>query len=304
MRLDPSYRRMLAGIPTMSAADQSAATARYAATRDQRAADRLVLGNLRLVVRIAYELGAHRRVDLMDAIQEGNAGLTHAVHRFDPSRGVKLASYASWWIRAYIKQHLMQTSRIARFASTREGHRRYSDRTLPGHDVSLDAPVRGRYDGGSSPTPLLDLFVADDHDRPDVRVEEHEYRSTVQRAVADFRPGLDRRGRGILDMRLLRDEPARLADVGKRFGISGERARQLEIRVRAGLRTFVVDKLGASTCRAAGPGIMEAANRGAADAGGRTIGLNIGLPDEQRPNAYITAGLGLNFASSSYARST
>ena len=251
MTLDPSYRRLLASIPTMTAADQSAAAARYAATRDPRDADRLVLGNLRLVVKIAYELGAHHRGDVMDAIQEGNAGLTHAVRRFDPKRGVKLSSYASWWIHAYIKRHLMQTSRIARFASTREGRRRYSDRTLPGPDISLDAPVRRRSDHGSAPTPLLDVFVADDQDRPDVRVEEHEYRSTLQRAVAAFRPRLDARARGVLDMRLLRDEPARLADVGKRFGISGERARQLETRVRDGLRSFVEERLRPSLGRAA-----------------------------------------------------
>ena len=82
MTLDPSYRRLLANIPTMAAAEQSAVAARYAATHDPRDADRLVLGNLRLVVTIAYELGAHHRGDVMDSIQEGNAGLTHAVRRF------------------------------------------------------------------------------------------------------------------------------------------------------------------------------------------------------------------------------
>lgn len=243
MNLDASYRRTLASIPTMSADDQLAVATRYALTRDPRDAERLVLGNLRLVVTIACELGAHHRGDLMDSVQEGNAGLTHAVARFDPKRGVKLSSYASWWIRSYIRRHLMQTSRITRFASTREGRRRYADRTLPGYDVSLDAPVRRGTDHGSTPTPLLDIFVADDQDRPDVRVEEQEYRSTLEQAVAAFRPRLDERGRGVLDMRLLRDEPARLADVGKRFGISGERARQLETRVRDGLRSFVEERL-------------------------------------------------------------
>jgi RNA polymerase sigma-32 factor len=251
MKLDASYRRILARIPTMSAEDQHAVATRYALTRDPRDAERLVLGNLRLVVKIASELGAHHRGDVMDSIQEGNAGLTHAVQRFDPKRGVKLSSYASWWIRSYIRQHLMQTSRIARFASTRDGRRRYADRTLPGPDVSLDAAVRRRNDHGSAPTPLLDFFAADDQDRPDVRVEEHEYRATLQRAVAAFRPSLDERARGVLDMRLLRDEPARLADVGKRFGISGERARQLETRVRDGLRSFVAERLAPSFDRAA-----------------------------------------------------
>lgn len=244
MNLDDSYARMLERLPTMSAAEQAVVAARYARTRDPRDAERLVLGNLRLVVKIARELGPYRG-DLMDLVQEGNAGLTCAVKRFDPDRGVKLTTYAVWWIRAFIMKHLMATSRMVSFASTREGRRRFFDRDLPGPDRSLDARGTKDDEGGSVPgRALLDVLADDEDHRPDVRCEESEYQVRLQRAVNGFRPTLDKRGRGILEMRLLRDQPALLKDVGKRFAISGERVRQLETRVRRDLRRHVAGALG------------------------------------------------------------
>jgi len=244
MNVDAHYARTLESLPTMPAAEQALVAARYARTRDPRDGERLVLGNLRLVVKIARELGPYRG-DLMDLIQEGNAGLTCAVKRFDPSRGVKLTTYAVWWIRAFIMRHLMATSRIVSFGSTREGRRRFFDRDLPGPDRSLDARGLKDDEGGSVPgrAPLDALADADDN-RPDVRCEEGEYRARLQGAVDGFRPTLDKRARGILEMRLLRDEPALLKDVGKRFAISGERVRQLETRVRRDLRRHVAGALG------------------------------------------------------------
>jgi RNA polymerase sigma-32 factor len=241
MKLDDSYARMVDRIPLMPAAEQAIVAARYARTRDRRDADRLVLGNLRLVVKIARELGPHRS-DLMDLVQEGNAGLTLAVSRFDPRRGVKLTTYAVWWIRAFIMRHLMATSRMVSFASTREGRRRFFDRTLPAPDRSLEAPAHG--DDGGTGRALAELLADEDGDRPDVRCEEHDYRACVRRAVRRFRPTLDERGRAILDMRLLRETPAHLTEVGKRFAVSGERVRQLETRVRGDLRRHVAGALG------------------------------------------------------------
>jgi RNA polymerase sigma-32 factor len=244
MNLDDSYARILERTPTMPSAEQAELTARYARTRDPRDAERLVLGNLRLVVKVARELGPNRS-DLMDLIQEGNAGLTNAVHRFDPKRGVKLTTYAVWWIRAYIMRYLMGTTRMVSFASTREGRRRFFARTLPAPDRSLDARGRHEADGGTAPgLAMLDALADDDGNRPDVRVEEREYEARLTRAVEGFRPTLDRRGREIFDMRLLRDKPARLEDIGRRHAISGERVRQLEARVRLDLRAHVASVMG------------------------------------------------------------
>ena len=86
--------------------------------KDPEAAEKLVLSNLRLVVKIAME---YRRVwtNLLDLIQEGNVGLLQGVRRFDPSRGVKLSSYASYWIRAYILKYLIDNIRMVRVGSSR-----------------------------------------------------------------------------------------------------------------------------------------------------------------------------------------
>ena len=241
MNLDDSYARTLERIPIMPAAEQAVVAARYARTHDRRDADRLVLGNLRLVVKIARELGPHRS-DLMDLVQEGNAGLTHAVSRFDPRRGVKLTTYAVWWIRAYIMRHLMATSRMVSFASTREGRRRFFARALPAPDRSLEAPAHN-HDSGAGRS-LAEVLADAEGDRPDVHCEQREYRARVRRAVQTFRPTLDERGRAILDLRLLREKPAHLAEVGKRFTVSGERVRQLEARVRGDLRRHVAGALG------------------------------------------------------------
>jgi RNA polymerase sigma-32 factor len=244
MNVDPGYDRILGRTPVMPAGEQAEVAARYALTRDPRDAERLVLGNLRLVVKIASQLGGHRG-DFMDLVQEGNAGLMDAVKRFDPGRGVKLSSYAAWWIRARIMRYLMATSRMVSFASTREGRRRFFARTLAGPDRSIDAPVRHRHDGGSpSGGGLLDILADDESHRPDLLCEEEEYRARLRQAIAAFRPTLDARERDILEMRLLREEPACLADVGKRLAVSGERARQLETRVRHRLGTFIADAVG------------------------------------------------------------
>jgi len=246
MMLDDHYKRLLDRTPTMPAAEQQAVAEYYARSGDRRDAERLVLGNLRLVVKLAREFMGGYRGDFMDLIQEGNAGLTHAVERFDPTRGTKLSSYAALWIRAYIMRYVMETSRIVRHTSTREGRRRFFARTLPGSDVSLDAPVHHEHDGAwDCAGSMLESLPDGDDCRPDVLVEKREYLARVHEAVVAFPKKIDKRGGTILKMRTLSERPARLADVGRRLAISGERARQLEARVLTGLRTFLEERVAA-----------------------------------------------------------
>jgi RNA polymerase sigma-32 factor len=116
---------------------------------------------------------------------------------------------------------------------------------LPGQDRSLDAPARSQRDGDRlAGRPIGELTPADDDARPDLLCEEREYQERIRRTVAAFRPTLDRRQREILDLRLLREKPARLEDVGKRFAVSGERVRQLEAGVRRNLRDFMAAAMG------------------------------------------------------------
>jgi len=241
MSVDRRYSAALRGMPTLPADEQQRLACRYARTRDPADAQRLVEGNLRLVVTIAQQMGGAHRGDLMDLVQEGNAGLMQAVERFDPARGVKLATYAGWWIRCFIMRHIMESSRIVRFTSTREGRRRFFARALPAPDVPLDAVI-GHEDGLGAETGqrVGDRFAAPDEWRPDVRVEEHELAARIAAAVSAFSATLaDERARVILRDRLASDRPAQLKDLACRFRVSPERARQLEQQVIAQLRRFV-----------------------------------------------------------------
>jgi RNA polymerase sigma-32 factor len=238
------YARDVGRLPVLSAPEQRELADRYARTRDPRLAQRLVLANLRLVMKIAAEL-ARPGDNLMDLVQEGNAGLMHAVERYDPSRGVRLSTYAAWWIRAYVRRQSMESSRVVRFASTRDGRRRYFAGTLPGADLPLDAAPPGGDDGGRPRRAPAETLAAADQHRPDVQIEQREYLRAVGDAVTAFEATLDRRSRCILRDRLLADDPPPLRAVAGRFAITGERARQIEKRLLADLRDAVGPALAA-----------------------------------------------------------
>ncbi len=103
--------------PLLSREEEHDLAVRFQQTHDPEIAYRLVTANLRLVVKIAHE---YRRAafSLLDLIQEGNVGLMHAVQKYDPLRGVKLSSYAAWWIRAYILRYLMDNWRMVKLGTT------------------------------------------------------------------------------------------------------------------------------------------------------------------------------------------
>jgi RNA polymerase sigma-32 factor len=244
MRRDTFYDQVLRRVPVLTADEEHGLTRRYATSRDPKDADRLVLANLRLVFSICTELSGRGCADFMDLVQEGSAGLVEAVKRFDPGRGVKLATYARWWIRAYVLRHLMETSHIVDPGSTREGRRNFFARSLP-TDLSLDAPVRARADeGGAAVNSILSTIAADDASRPDVWAEAQEPAAYLQEALAAIRPTLDAREQAILERRLLSPQPERLADVGRRLRVSGERVRQLEAQLVDRLRGAVAHRWG------------------------------------------------------------
>jgi RNA polymerase sigma-32 factor len=234
------YSRGVQVHPMMPAEEQHALACRFARGRDPRDARRLVLANLRLVISIATNLGGRHRPDLMDLVQEGNAGLMLAVERFDPGRGSKLSAYASIWIRAFILRHIMESSHVVRVTTTREGRLRFFARTLP-HDVHLDAPAGPDGDDGGTRAPRLDFVKADEQLRPDVAAEKHEDLRRLRSAVTRFAATLDTRQRAILEGRLLSDTPRPLRQLGAAIDLSGERVRQLEQDMVARLRALVVD---------------------------------------------------------------
>jgi RNA polymerase sigma-32 factor len=232
------YAQDLRAVPMLAPEEQHALACRFAKHRDPRDARRLVLGNLRLVLSIAKSLGGVHRSDWMDLVQEGNAGLMVAIDRFDPTRGLRLSAYASIWIRAFMLRHLMETGHVVRSTTTREGRRRFFDRSLPA-DVSLDAPAGRDHGDGGSHASVLDFVPGDDSLRPDVAAEARSDLDRVRSAVARLEQTLSARDREILRSRLLCERPKPLRQVGSKLSLSGERVRQLEHDMLGRLRTLV-----------------------------------------------------------------
>ena len=235
---------------------------------DVEAARRLVLSNLRLVVKIAME---YRRswTNLLDLVQEGNLGLLQAVQRFDPEQGVKLSSYAAYWIRAYILKYLIDNIRMVRLGSSRAERKlffrlnrekrelerqgfepeprllaerldvteqdvEHMQRRLAEGELSLDAPLTS----GEPDRSFGDLIAAGGESAED-QVGDEELRSVFLAKVHEFAAGLDARERRIVDARILAEEPKTLQELGEEFGVTRERVRQLESRLVARLREYL-----------------------------------------------------------------
>jgi RNA polymerase sigma-32 factor len=250
---------------------------KWAEHGDADAARQLIEANLRLVVKIAYEYRrAHR--NLLDMIQEGNIGLMQAVKKYDPYRGVKLSSYAAWWIRAYILKFILNNWRMVKLGTTQAQRKLFfnlrkekekleqlgftpdtkllaerldvsekeivdMERRLAAPDASLDAPVGGD-DGEGGVRTRMDFLAGQHGDRPDVEVEQSEFSNLLKQKLEAFADELEGREETIFRERWLTDTPLTLQEIGDRYGVSRERARQLEKRLLGRLRTYLEDELG------------------------------------------------------------
>jgi RNA polymerase sigma-32 factor len=239
---------------------------RWRTLDDETALARLVQTHLGLVIRIAMEF-RHSGPSMEDLIQEGNLGLTIAARRFDPTRQTRLATYATYWIRACMLEHVVRSHGPVRIGTTRSQRkiffglgraRRKLEREgehadaeslasalgveredieamtprLTGHDVSLDAPR------ASDDRRELGALIAEDAPNPEDVVAGVEEEDTRKTRLNEGLKVLDPRERAIIKARHMRQRPATLASLGKKFGISRERVRQLELRAKAKLRVF------------------------------------------------------------------
>jgi RNA polymerase sigma-32 factor len=241
---------------------------------DVAAAARLVTANLRLVVKIAYE---YRRAykNMMDLIQEGNIGLMQAVKKYDPYRGVKLSSYAAWWIRAYMLRFILNNWRLVKLGTTQAQRKLFfnlskeksrlsalgieptdaeiakrlnvaesevaeMDKRLARSDASLDASV-GESDGRA--VARVELMPSSGS-TPDQIAEGAELSELLLERLEEFRASLTGKDVIIFDKRVVADEPLTLQELGDEFGVSRERVRQLEARLTGKLREYLKEKLG------------------------------------------------------------
>jgi RNA polymerase primary sigma factor len=186
------------------------------------ARQRLVQHNLAFVVAIARK---QRRgaVRLDDVIQEGNVGLMRAVEKFDPNAGTRFSTYAVWWIRAYIGKYLKEARSSVRPQSG----------TVAQADLSLDSSV-----DEENETTHLDR-IEDDAPGPEDAFLSTEANSEVRDALGRIRKRVGELGWDIIHNRLQQDDPRTLEEIGKRWGVSRERVRQVELRTKEFLARYL-----------------------------------------------------------------
>ncbi len=212
------YLEQIRKLPPL-ARDEEHVLALRARKGDASAKEKLVRHNLRFVIAFARKQ-SRGAVPLDDLIQEGNLGLLRAVEKFDPSAGTRFLTYATWWIRAFIGRYLREVRSSVR---PRPG-------TVAQHDYSLDAP-RGD-DGDSTFLEQLD----DGAPSPEETFLSVETDRDVRYALSKVRKRVGGPGWDIIQSRLARDEPDKLADIGQRWDLSRERIRQIEVKTKKFLR--------------------------------------------------------------------
>ena len=229
---------------------------------DINAANKLVTSHLRLVAKIAMGYRGYG-LPIGEMISEGNVGMMQAVKRFDPDRGFRLATYAMWWIRAAIQEYILHSwslvkmgttaaqkklffnlrklkgqmqaieegdlsaenvARIAEKLEVAEADVISMNRRLSSPDHSLNAPVRADGEGEWQD------WLVDDRDDQETELGEREELGRRRRLLSQALKSLNERERDILSQRRLQDEPVTLEDLSRRYDISRERVRQIEVR--------------------------------------------------------------------------
>jgi RNA polymerase sigma-32 factor len=203
-----------------------------------------------------------------DLIQEGILGLMKAVTKYDPARGVRLSTYASWWIRAYIYQYTMANARLVRMVTTypqrklffslrrersrMEAHGEAAEPQalaerlrVPVSDVvEMDARLNGKdvtLEGASNDLAGAASWGGQERSNAEEALAAWQVQRAVRAKMEALETTLDERERAIIAQRLTADEPMTLGEVGRRFGISRERVRQLESRLKKRLQVHLRD---------------------------------------------------------------
>jgi RNA polymerase sigma-32 factor len=227
-------------------------------TKDREAAQKLVISNLRLVVKIALEY-YNTYLNILDLIQEGNVGLMHAVKKYNPYKGTRFSTYASFWIRANILKYIMDSWSLVKVGTT-QGQRKLfyrlnkekqrlealgvypspkilastldvkeeevvdMEKRLAFTDISLETPLHDESDDT-----IMDMMKASE-DVEEV-VAERERSEVLAKKVKEFKETLNDKEIFIFERRIMTEEPLTLQEIGEKFQISRERVRQIENRV-------------------------------------------------------------------------
>jgi RNA polymerase sigma-32 factor len=269
------YLKEISRYKLLSPEEEKELTLELIRTGDIEVAKKLVLANLRLVVKIALEYkNAYKNV--MDLIQEGNIGLMKAVSKYDPSKGAKLSYYASWWIRSYILKFILDNFRLVKIGTTQEQKKLFynlmrekqrlmsmginpdvkllsenlgvsekavveMDQRLgsQGQEMSLDRPLDE--DGGGRQS--LGDIIGDDQATPDILLSDLQNLEILKSHLGDFIKDLKPRDQEIFKKRLLSEIPESLQSIADQYGVSRERIRQIEERLIEQLKIYMSEFL-------------------------------------------------------------
>lgn len=261
--------------PLLTPEQEKSLAIAYQEDGDRAAAEALVTANLRLVIKIAFQY--HRQwANVLDLIQEGNVGLVEALSRYDPYREIRFSSYAQYWIRAMILRFLLDNFRLVRLGSTRAGRKLFFqlkkardeltdegkqaspkalaerlgvseeevaavDRHMRAPALSLHAPAGDAEDG----RPLSEMVPEKVANNPEDTAARQQMGDLVRTKLAIFAAALDNdRDLEIWRRRMISPDPVSLSRLGEEFGVSKERVRQLEARLKRRLRTFLQEEVG------------------------------------------------------------
>lgn len=252
------YLQEISRHPVLSREEEFELAERVYKFRDREAAQKLVISNLRLVVKIALEYYSAYQ-NILDLIQEGNVGLLHAVKKYNPYKGTRFSTYASFWIRAYILKYIMESWSLVKVGTTQSQRKLFyklnkerqrlealgifpapkllastldvkeeevedMEKRLSHADISLETPIN---EEGTDT--IMDLVGVEEN--IEEKVAEKEEREIFQRKVQDFKRHLSEKERFIFENRIIAEEPLTLQEIGEKFNISRERVRQIENRI-------------------------------------------------------------------------
>ena len=270
---DPLQRYLteIRRFPLLGRDEEHRLAVQYKDYGDVQAAYKLVTSNLRLVVMIAREYQKAFK-NLLDLIQEGNMGLMEAVKNFDPYRGVRFPSYAVWWIRAYMIRYIMNDWRMVKIGTTQAQRKLFfnlqkekekieaegltpgpkllaqrlhvkedevveMEQRLGSRDLSVDVPI-----GDDDEATLLN-FLQDNKQSPEEEFADSQYRELLRQKMEQFAKSLKDKELVIYRERLLTEDPVTLREIGEKYGISRERVRQIEERVKKKLKAYLNKEL-------------------------------------------------------------
>ncbi len=257
--------------PILEAQEETRLARQWRDKGDSKAAECLIKSHLRLVAKIASHYRGYG-LPLSDLIAEGHIGIIQAVRRFDPERGVRLSTYAMWWIRASIQEYILRSWSLVKIGTTasqkklffklrslKNRLREMDDECLSSEGAThiakvLNVPVQDVITMNariSAPDHSLNTtlredsdsewidWIVDDQDNQELTYGAWEELSNRRSLLQESLSHLNERERSILSERWLRDKPCTLEELSTRFGISRERVRQVEMRAFEKLRRSV-----------------------------------------------------------------